>query len=323
MAWQSQNVLYVTSPDGRVIWYDFYKFLKLHGWTVVKSSDGIATFGPGDNIVSSGSGAGGIQNTGAWVVMREPSGLGGRELCWSTNASAQWLIRYSRSDGFTTAGTLTVAPTSPTDSQFVWDNAGAPIWAYWNTAPQSVVMSVSDAPHNGAYPFHLHINTRNGYSNTQFGMSAILEGTEEVGDTDPVLFYGVTASSFSEYSVPNSRAWTRYQELTGRSWGAVELSYPSGSSTPPGNSRDGIEATGAVLMSPLLAQTAAGGTANIFGQVKGILWDLRTPAVRALTYPQVINENLPDSWIPGAPDSSASGPGQRICFPWVGPRPKV
>ncbi len=83
--------------------YVFIQLLKTAGWTVTFSSDGTATSTPwtGDNISGYGSGAGGLGNTRAYMVLQQPTVAspysGSRMIFIQRGASdSQWKIKYSR-----------------------------------------------------------------------------------------------------------------------------------------------------------------------------------------------------------------------------------
>ncbi len=110
------------------------------GWTMVRSSDG-TTAGSGIHVTGSGTGAGGLGNTGAWVVMQQPTGgsgnyAGTRQICFqhtnagndvaTTDNSMVWRIMYSKLAGFT-GGSAAVSATA-TDQKAVLGGgtAGSP-----------------------------------------------------------------------------------------------------------------------------------------------------------------------------------------------------
>jgi hypothetical protein len=125
----STNIPYGTSVVGSQTMYDFKAFMKSSsptgpGWTVVASGDGLAAYSSsGDVITSSGSGAGGMDNTNAWFVLREPGGH--REFLWQRGSSHDnWAILYSFSAHFT--GGSASSRAAATDAQVIWGTTNVP-----------------------------------------------------------------------------------------------------------------------------------------------------------------------------------------------------
>jgi hypothetical protein len=86
--------------------------LKAAGWTVQGSGDGTSfqNGGSTDYITSQTV----ASNNNAWIRLREPSGVGGREYLFAKgSASDRLLVKYSRSSGFTTVpGSASAIPTT-------------------------------------------------------------------------------------------------------------------------------------------------------------------------------------------------------------------
>jgi len=97
-----------TPSSGTVAIWAVITTLKSVGWSQLDSGDGI-TAGHGDGYVTgSGSGAGGLGNTGAWVRLRAPAVNGGavanqtREVLFQRGTTeTAWRLKYSASAGFT------------------------------------------------------------------------------------------------------------------------------------------------------------------------------------------------------------------------------
>lgn len=80
--------------------YNIKERLKSSGWTVPSSSDGTTYNASGDQITSSGSGAGGLANSLAWFRVRDPAGV--REFTFQRSSSdnTSWRVKYSAAAKF-------------------------------------------------------------------------------------------------------------------------------------------------------------------------------------------------------------------------------
>lgn len=86
--------------------------LKAAGWDVLGSGDGTSFQNGGStDYVTSQTVA---SNNNAWIRLREPGGVGGREYLFAKgSASDRLLVKYSRSSGFTTVpGSASAIPTT-------------------------------------------------------------------------------------------------------------------------------------------------------------------------------------------------------------------
>lgn len=121
------------------------QLLKTAGWVHQASGDGLAAFSatPGninDVIAAAGAGAGGMANTNAWFVIKEP-GSGTRQICYQRGLdNTRWRVKYSVAAGFN-GGTpsATTTPTA-TDEQFLAGLKTAPdVWVEGASMPSPVV----------------------------------------------------------------------------------------------------------------------------------------------------------------------------------------
>lgn len=90
--------------------YATYAALTSASWSTLASGTGT-----GNAYSSSGSlitSAASFNVSGSWVRMREPGGVGGREYIFQRVAAASAVVKYSRSDGFSTGGSATTPPTT-------------------------------------------------------------------------------------------------------------------------------------------------------------------------------------------------------------------
>lgn len=104
MAFIFDTDIFVENSNLDVMFFKIKEHLKLAGWTVPRSSDGITYNSSGDEITSSArSVAGGFGNDFAWIVVRSPNG---HEWLFARQTGAYdtgvgWRIAVSRSAGFT------------------------------------------------------------------------------------------------------------------------------------------------------------------------------------------------------------------------------
>jgi|SRR5271165_600016 len=119
----NQNVHPANVTDAIFQWKQFMFTI---GWTITQSSDG-TTFGAGDNISSSGSGANGLSNYRAWFVIQQPGST--RSLCLQRgNGDIYWRIKYSVGGfGFGIPSAINVPAGNTNDDNIVFgtgtDNA--------------------------------------------------------------------------------------------------------------------------------------------------------------------------------------------------------
>jgi hypothetical protein len=118
---------------GSLAMWNFVAALIAQGWTKLADSDGTTYSNVGTQVTGGNAGAHGLGNQYAWVVLRDPSGAGGREYCIQNTFSNNlyWRIKYSQSAGFVggapsatqvpSATDETVPFGSGTDAEVVWD----------------------------------------------------------------------------------------------------------------------------------------------------------------------------------------------------------
>lgn len=134
MAFTSWITNQIPASGGEAL-YNLKEMLKGAGWTVNGYSDG-TTFLNGsagvDGITTGGSGAGGFDNSAAWIRLTAPSGV---ELVFQRGASDEKnvYIKYSPSSGFITGGGASNTPTA-TDQVDIHgsDSTGAQLFSAGN-----------------------------------------------------------------------------------------------------------------------------------------------------------------------------------------------
>ncbi len=120
------------------------------GWTQVGSGDASTFSNSGTGpVTGGGSGAGGMDNTGAWVRLRDPGGV--REMIFQRGASsASWSLFYSVGARFTGGSpSATVRPTA-TDEVTVFSAVN-----FSTTSPAYAHAIVEDTAINGVYGWWL------------------------------------------------------------------------------------------------------------------------------------------------------------------------
>lgn len=171
------------------------ELLKTAGWTVTKSSDGTTYNASGDQITTYTSGAGGMDNSRAWFVIRQPTGATPavrRELCVQRNSanSSDWRIKYSYSVGFGTGSPAATVTPDATDEAFIYGSgtSASPNFTQLNannTTTRFHAFADNAAPHGFGFWVHdigLPGNRR---------MCGVMDPLTSalVDDPDPVIFY--------------------------------------------------------------------------------------------------------------------------------------
>ena len=143
--------------------YDLKETMKLAGYTVKGSGDGIAAHSAvGDIITSPGSGANGMDNTDAWFTIRQGAGgsapySGTREWTFQRSSSSQvWFCEYSGPDTtFNQAtGTATVRPVGVVAGQV---QSFTPNAAAASILPADTLFTYQIRVGNSAEDFHWYL----------------------------------------------------------------------------------------------------------------------------------------------------------------------
>jgi hypothetical protein len=211
--------------------YQMISTMLAAGWTMVMSSDG-TTSGAGVHVTSGSSGAGGLANTGAWVVMQQPAGnvapyAGTRQIMLQVSNTTGNAIRcvYSRAAGFT-GGTATQSPTA-TDERFVAGGGtpASPTYYTWsNGSPPAMRFEcmADDGTAGSKMPFAVYavdFATGGGISHGGFLFDPV--SNYETGDSDPyVLMWG-----------QNGGAWVNTSDFAASSGGPVTDATKEGNSS--------------------------------------------------------------------------------------------
>lgn len=102
----------LTPSTGANAVFNIMAWLAAQSWTIPTSSDGLTYNPSGQQITTSGAGAGGMSNLDAWWVGQIPGGS--KAFCFQRGSTNQlWRVKYSPNNGFIVGSpTATVTPTA-------------------------------------------------------------------------------------------------------------------------------------------------------------------------------------------------------------------
>jgi hypothetical protein len=216
------------------------------GWTVPSSSDGTTYNASGNQLTGSGSGAGGLGNTSAWFVVRDPSGR--REFCFQRGtANTSFRAKYSALSKFSGGSPSATRVPAATDEQVILgagSDASPTYVAHFVASPTGRFHVVTtDTAENGVFWFwYAQINSS---IVTQCFMlhDALKAGTTRASDADPCYVANNAAAGASSTMtfanlVTAGKAWTRYG-LSGAAW-ATSLVGPAAVGTFFGPASGGV-----------------------------------------------------------------------------------
>lgn len=209
------------AANNKVIWFALKETMKLAGWTVTKSSDGLTYNSGGDQITHSGSGAGGMNNTNAHATLREPGGR--REICFQWTTAMLCRIKYSALARFTGGTPSATRVPSATDEQVIAGSGSdaTPTGAsFFNAANVRYHIVCLDSPIGGAYAFYLWVMTTPGSTSQAggFWLEPMAPGSYDALDVDPCIIGAATGGGSFEAS---------FLAGVGKTW----LAYGTGSAT--------------------------------------------------------------------------------------------
>lgn len=204
------------------------ELLKTAGWTVLSSSDGTTYNASGDQITSSGSGAGGMDNTNAWFRIEDPSSL--REyVIQRSSLQYSWKWLYSASDGFTggTPGATTI-PTA-TDQQGLAKNSIGFQTLFPTSGSWRAHIAAQNAAHNGVYAWWCAVNVST--AEEMFLCCEAIDSNTTSNDNDPCIHYGSddspiygTICASNTTNTDHFKTWMRYGEAD-EEWTGVTANY--------------------------------------------------------------------------------------------------
>lgn len=205
--------------DGALSMWAFINLLLTNGWTKLSDSDGTTYSSSGTQVTGGNSGANGLNNTRAWVVLQSPAGGSSRQLCIQStfNDGQYWRLKYSRSAGFTGGSPDAITVPSATDEAVIFGGGS-------DASPGTVLYM----PPSNTYYMQCIMDTAAPYSLlmvcyakvtgsvlTVLSMDALTSGTYPNQDTDPVVIFCNTASDILTYPYFSSEAsgpasWLKY-----------------------------------------------------------------------------------------------------------------
>jgi len=199
------NEGYATHGDAYAAWVNVFLAA---GWTAVQSSDGSAVTA---SVVPTASQ---WNNNNAWVHLRDPGGVAGRDIAFQRSTSAQNLLFYQGKAGEPmTGGNATTLPSSAGRVQLV-GTGGTAASSFFGTATITNfrfhfgAAAVPSGVSGDVYPFWLLVQPTNSVSNPQgFLIVDSLASTADgvVGDPDSEPW----ASSTSYNTLSALRGWYR------------------------------------------------------------------------------------------------------------------
>jgi hypothetical protein len=204
------------AADVANVFYKVKTVLKAAGWTVPTSSDGLTYSSSADVITHNSTGAGGLANSNAWYVVREPGGR--REWCIQHVSTALvYRIKYSPFARFVggTPGILRVP--SATDEGTPLCGAGtdaSPTGAnFFNSTNLRLHIVANSTPIGACYPFLMWVTLTPGVTEQAGALwqEPMAPGSYDVADVDPcIVGAGTGGGSLSSMLSNSSRAWFAY-----------------------------------------------------------------------------------------------------------------
>lgn len=197
-----------TTNGGCVAIFTLVSQLVAGGWTVQSSSDGTTYKStPGSQIVSAGSGAGGFNNTNAWVRVQDPAGR--REFIFQRKGSNQaWTISYSALSKFIGGSPDATTPPTAADGQDIYTNS-----TLYGASPGTYLshIIVQTTPMNGVYGFWTFNTTvtTGVYVGVLICCEPLQTGSYDSSDPDPCIFTTSSSNPFSS-SQATWKYWYKY-----------------------------------------------------------------------------------------------------------------
>lgn len=214
----------VAATSGDQMIYLLLTTLLSAGWTVPSSSDGTTYNATGNQLSSSGSGAGGLGNSSAWFVVRDPAGR--RELCVQRGtANTSFRVKYSALAKFSdhsSAGATQVPLASDERITLGGGSDASPTYVIHFVASPTGRFHVvaSDTAVNGVFWFWYAQIDSSIVTRSNMVFDALL-GTH-ADDVEPCyVANSTTAAGSAALTLSNltstGKSWTRYG-LSGASW---------------------------------------------------------------------------------------------------------
>lgn len=169
--------------------HNFKTFMKLRGWTVPKSGDGLSLYGSSSDVITtSATGAAGY-NTSTWFILSKPSG-GKHFMFQQSYSGSTWTIKLSFLGFSGGSPSSTTAPTATDEATLV--NASSIFSGSEGTQKQQILA-------DGASPYgFIAVTYPNGGGDptSVMMMDPLVAGTYPSEDIDPYVYYFSTSSPF-------------------------------------------------------------------------------------------------------------------------------
>jgi hypothetical protein len=207
-----------TITNGSEAIFELKAVLKLAGWVVQRSSDGLTYNASGDQISHASTGAGGMENNFAWFVIRDPGDS--HEWCFQRGTTnLVWRVKISPLDRFTGGSPDATTVSSATDEQVIHGGGtdGSPTFAqliHTDSTYKFHIIAQSTAvgtvvPVYGFWAFTTNNGTGDIYSmicQDPLDPDTVVElqGTRAnptEGDPDPVVYYCAYHSNMTIFTV--------------------------------------------------------------------------------------------------------------------------
>lgn len=211
-------------------------------WAVEASGDGLSAYNPsGDVILSSGSGANGLDNNYAWFILRDPDSVR-RLLFWRSIVHYQWYWWYKRDGAFDLrkddgnpcdANDPPGAVYNPGRKTFMNNRTAGPINVFPNGYSwYTHICCEGDTPEGTVYPFWMISRySGTGVSAGAFIMDCVVDALSPAGDDDKAILLGTAGalSAVGSYLSYNSSSgffsgYMRYGE-SNEEWAQFAMPY--------------------------------------------------------------------------------------------------
>jgi hypothetical protein len=220
------NIQYATHNETM---FQFKQKMKLAGWTVSSSGDGLSAYGATSDVITGYvAGANGLGNNRSWYVLREPGGR--REYSIQRVSNQSYRIKYSALARFVIGAPNSTTTPDATDEQTL-NGTGTSASPGGGTFLGSENVSkihhvIESTPINGAYAFFWYVtsNTSGGMQGV-FAADPIQAGTHSDQAADPIVDNCSPFNSFIQwkgwcYFGSASPSWQLF-EVFGLSGGPV------------------------------------------------------------------------------------------------------
>lgn len=201
--------------NGIAIFFDLKTVKKSAGWTVPSSSDGTTYNTSGDQITVPGAGAGGLANTNAWFVIREPGGR--REWCYQRTSAMLFRVKYSALSRFVIGSPSATRVPQAADEQIIAGSGtdASPVGgSFFNSAIFRSHIIANSNPIGGCYPFFFFMTVTPGITEGAGALwqEPIAPGSYDALDADPCIIGSATGGSgfTSSFISTQSKGWLAY-----------------------------------------------------------------------------------------------------------------